>query len=207
MGVYLSGRRRFTGGPADPGRLPPLTAFRTRGGGLPALPGRGPGHESQLMHRLTETLNRKGVPYTLLPHPLTESALDEAIALGVPPREVIKSVLIDTGRRHAMAVLPATRRVDLQRVREELADRHASLATEAEVMRDMPQDHPSALPPIPSLAGMTVLVDPEVMFEPEVVCADASDASVLIRPGDLFGGEYVSVAPIALDRRVEGSRS
>ena len=153
------------------------------------------------MHRLSETLNRKGVPYKYLPHPDTESAIGEAIALGVPAREVVKSILIDTRGRHAMAVLPATRRLDVHLVREALGDPEAHLATEGEIRRDLPADELPALPPIPSVNAMRVLVDPEVMESEEVVCADGAESSIRIRTGDLFGGEAITVAPIVLDGR------
>lgn len=151
------------------------------------------------MHRLSETLNRKGVTYKYLPHTPTETAIGEAIALGVPARQVLKAVLIDSDGRHAMAVVPATRRVDVHLVREALHDPHAHLATEAEIRRDLPQDELPALPPIPSVSAMRVLVDPEVMEMPEVVCADGAEGSIGIRTEELFGGESVTVTPIALD--------
>ncbi len=150
------------------------------------------------MHRLTEALDERGIRYQLLPHRAAETAVEEAVALAIPPREVLKTVVVDFSGGHAAAVLLASRRLDLAKLRQALGDPAAEMASEREIVRDLHLD-PAAIPPIPSLLGMPVFVDPEVMHEREVVAADTGLASVRTTPAELFRGEQITVTPVTID--------
>jgi len=151
--------------------------------------------------QVTEWLSRSGRRFKVVAHAPTYDAIEEAIVLGQPPRDVIKSVVLDTGLGHALAILPASERVDLGLVREATGDPHAHLATEAELAHDFPEFELGAVPPVGCLAHAPVYVDPAVMFEPEVAFAASQTESVKIAPEQLFGDQYVTVTPIS--KRIE----
>ena len=75
-----------------------------------------------------------------MPHRRAFTSLQEARELGVAADEVLKTVALWTERRYALAVVPASRRLDLRLVRDALEDPAARLATEAEVL-----DHETVL--------------------------------------------------------------
>ena len=87
---------------------------------------------------LTSALDEAGVSYELLPHAHTESALAEAQALGVSPGDVAKTLVVKTPGGYVRAVLPASARLDLRKLREiHGGGRHAvHLATEEDLRRD-----------------------------------------------------------------------
>src|SRR6266511_2320327 len=62
-------------------------------------------------------LDAQHVPYELMPHPRTETALAEAEALGVEPAHVAKTVILTTRTGFVRAVIPAPKRLDLDKVR------------------------------------------------------------------------------------------
>ena len=66
---------------------------------------------------LTSALDEAGVSYELLPHAHTESALAEAQALGVSPDDVAKTLVVKTPGGYVRAVLPASARLDLRKLR------------------------------------------------------------------------------------------
>src|SRR5439155_1699580 len=63
------------------------------------------------MADLTSVLEQAGVEYELLSHPHTERAVDEAEALGLPPRGVAKTLVLTTNGGHVRVVLPASERI------------------------------------------------------------------------------------------------
>ena len=60
---------------------------------------------------LTEALDAAGVRYDVIPHEHTESAADEAHALGLPLDGVAKTLVIETAQGNVRALLPASERI------------------------------------------------------------------------------------------------
>ena len=62
-------------------------------------------------------LDGEGVPYEVLEHRPTFSAAAEARASGAEPREAAKTLALHDRGGYRMAVIPASHRLDLHRVR------------------------------------------------------------------------------------------
>ena len=149
------------------------------------------------MSTLTEHLEQQGSAFELLVHRQAWTATDEARALGVDTAEVLKTLAVRTGPGYALMVIPASRRLDLQLVRETLADHQARLASEEELGRDFPGYQLGALPPLGALLGCVVYVDPEVLEHDLVVFAAGSQTeSVRIRTRELFASEQITTVPL-----------
>ncbi len=112
-----------------------------------------------VLRKLQEVLDRQHVPYEVSTHPEVFTAQEIAAALHVPGRELAKVVMIKVGDRFVMAVLPASWRVDLARLRAELGAPDARLATEAEFKGLFPDCDVGAMPPFGNLYGLGVYVD------------------------------------------------
>jgi prolyl-tRNA editing enzyme YbaK/EbsC (Cys-tRNA(Pro) deacylase) len=143
-----------------------------------------------------QLLKAKKIPFDVLHHKATFTAADEAATLHVAPAKVLKTVVLDAGLGHVVAVTPASRKLDMGLVREAIADKHAHLAGESETARDFPTFELGSMPPIPSLTKVPVFVDPEVMQHTAVIFAVEHHESVRVRTEDLFAGEYVTVTPL-----------
>jgi Ala-tRNA(Pro) deacylase len=150
------------------------------------------------MSLVTEHLAERGVAFEVVVHRRAFTSLQEARELGVAAEEVLKTVALWTGGKYALAVVPAaSRRLDLRRAREALEDAAARPASEAELQADFPGYELGALPPLGSLLGVPLLVDPEVLNHELVVFAAGTETeSVRVRSGELFRDEPLAVLPL-----------
>jgi Ala-tRNA(Pro) deacylase len=149
------------------------------------------------MTTVPEYLEQRGVPFEVIPHDRTYTSIEEARALGISADEVVKTIVLDTASGHALAVIPASRRLHMRLVRDAVGDNHAKFADEGELERDFPDVELGAFPPLGSLVGVPTFVDPEVFTHETVVFAAGSqNESVKVRTEDLFGEERVTRMPL-----------
>lgn len=119
---------------------------------------------------VAEFLQQCHVEFEVIPHSETHDAQHMAQAIHVPGREVAKTVLLraDHGYRYIVAVLPATRQIDLHKASEALNGSELTLATEAEIAQCCPDCECGVLPPFGSQYEMTTLVDEQLTREEEI---------------------------------------
>jgi len=147
---------------------------------------------------LLDELDRAGVAYELIPHARTESAAAEAAALGVDPREVAKTLVLTTPDGFVLAVLPASERLDLAKVREFLGTKRVELAGEELLAGAYPEYELGAVPPF--VYGDRVLVDVRlcahlgVLFE-----AGTHEASLRLSTRDLIALSNALLADICTE--------
>jgi Ala-tRNA(Pro) deacylase len=108
---------------------------------------------------VTEHLDARGVPYDVIEHAETFSAVAEAVAVRVDPATAGKTLVLHDRGGYSLVVVPADRHVDLGRVRDLTGGtHHLRLATEAEMGRDFPLYEVGAVPPIgPSLPEIQIV--------------------------------------------------
>ena len=136
---------------------------------------------------VTSVLDESGVDYEVLPHPRTETAAAEAEALGVEPQEVAKTLVLSTPGGYVRAVLAASDRIDLSKVRDQVeGGKRIHLASEEDLQRDYPGFDLGAVPPFGG-AGDRVLVDARLARQETVVLeAGSHEQSVRIQTADLL---------------------
>ena len=110
-------------------------------------------------HTLKTHLDHEHVHYDVLPHSQTFRALAVAQMLHVPEQEMAKVVIVKVKERFAATVLPATAKVDVQRLRKLFGTHRVRLATEEEIARLFPDCELGAMPPLGTLYGIPVYVD------------------------------------------------
>jgi Ala-tRNA(Pro) deacylase len=146
------------------------------------------------MSLVTDYLDKRGVAFEVIPHRRAFTSLQEARELGVAADEVLKTVAVRTRGTYVLAVVPASRRLELRLVRESLDDPDARLASEAELVADFPGYELGALPPLGSLLGVRLLVDPEVLGHETVLFAAGTETeSIRVRTGELFRDEPLTL--------------
>ena len=150
------------------------------------------------MSLVTEHLDERGVPFEVIPHRRAFTSIQEARELGVAADEVLKTVALRSQGKYVLAVVPASRRLDLRLVRQTLEDPAARLASEAELGADFPGYELGALPPLGSLLGVPLLVDPEALDHETVLFAAGTETeSVRVRAGELFRDEPLAILPLS----------
>jgi len=142
----------------------------------------------KIVKELTGFLEHEHVPYELLPHFHTESACDEAAAIGIPPAEVAKTIVLTNGLKFVRAVIPASERLDLRKVHG-LFEWWPTLrlATEAELAGGYPGFELGAVPPVGGPSGDCVIVDRRLAELDSVVLeAGTHDDSLRVGTRDLL---------------------
>ena len=152
------------------------------------------------MSLTTEYLQMRGVAFETIPHDQAFTTIEEARALGIQADELVKTLLLDTERGHALAVIPGDRRLEMHRVARAVGDPHVRMASEPEMQRDLPGIELGAVPPLAGLLKLPVYVDPRVAEHETVVFAAGSQTeSIKIGSRDLLDEEGVTVAPITAE--------
>jgi Ala-tRNA(Pro) deacylase len=119
--------------------------------------------------RLDELLTDRHVPYEHLHHPPAYAANRTAQVLHVPGREMAKTVVLRADGRYVLAVLPATHRLDLEQVRQDLGAERVEMASEAEMDRLFPDCERGAVPPFGSLYQLETWVDASLADDERIV--------------------------------------
>jgi len=122
-----------------------------------------------MMARLREFLDTNRVPYELHRHKRAFTATAVAVADRVPQSEMAKVVVLRSARHYMMVVIPASRRLDLERVRTATDEQALELASETELARLFPDCETGAMPPFGNLFGVPVWVDDALGRETETV--------------------------------------
>jgi Ala-tRNA(Pro) deacylase len=110
---------------------------------------------------IKDYLRSRRVPYAVYPHEEVFDAQRMAHSLRVPGENVAKTVLLslDGGYKYAVAVLPATERLDLERLSGALGHAKVRLATECEISEHCPGCEFGVLPPFGTPYGMQAVID------------------------------------------------
>ena len=153
-------------------------------------------------HALLNMLNAAGCPHELISHPHTDTALAEAEAVGVDAFHVAKTIILTTPEGLVRAVLPASQRLDLHKVRELLDTNHVEFATEEMLANAYPEFELGAVPPFGGSRGDRVLVEGRLCLSPFVVVdAGTHDQSLRMRTGDLVALTDALLADLCEDPR------
>jgi Ala-tRNA(Pro) deacylase len=116
-------------------------------------------------------LERRDVRYQVVEHDATYSAAAEARATEADPEATAKTVALRDHDGYWLAVVPASERLDVRRVRQLLgATHHLRLATERELERDFPAFDVGAMPPF-ATTPLPEVVDLRLLRHDRIVCA------------------------------------
>lgn len=149
------------------------------------------------MTAIGDYLRARRVETEEIQHEPAHTALTEAARTGVPADEVAKTIIIDTQHGRALAVIPASERLDMGLVHNAVGDPHAQLASEDELRRDYPDCELGAFPPLGSLLQAPLYVDPTLMDRETIVfAAGTADVSLRARTQDVFRDENPTVTPL-----------
>jgi Ala-tRNA(Pro) deacylase len=143
-------------------------------------------------------LRDAGVAHRVVVLPGCETAADMARATGVPPGAVAKTlVTVDQGRLR-LAVIPASRRLVVDRLRTATgASHHLRLATEEEVRAAFPAFELGAVPPLGQMVGVELVLDPLVLEHAEVLVPGGDrEHGFLVDPDELARVTAARVADI-----------
>ena len=133
-------------------------------------------------------LDANRVAYKLVPHERAETARGAAEAAHVPLDRFAKAVLLSDDEGYLLAVLPASRRLALERLRSELG-RKLELASERELAAIFADCDVAAIPPFGAAYGIPTVID-----EPLLHLSDAYfESGIADSLGRLAGADFAAL--------------
>jgi Ala-tRNA(Pro) deacylase len=114
-------------------------------------------------------LRLRGIPFEELHHPQAYTAQEVARREHVSGHRVAKVVVVVADGRPVELILPASRRVNLGRVRSVLGAREARLATEEEMAACFRDCEVGAIPALRHWQDVAVLMDQALNVEGDIV--------------------------------------
>lgn len=128
--------------------------------------------------RLQHFLKLYRVPYSLIQHAPVFSSQMAAAAMHIPGKEMAKTVILEGRAQSYLAVLPASYRVDLDRMAEVVGE-PVRLASEDKIRELFPDCELGAIPPFGRLYGVPVYLDVTLAVGQEIVFPAGSHSDAL----------------------------
>ena len=130
--------------------------------------------------KLRDYLDQHDIQYVTISHSPAYTAQRIAELTRIPGKELAKTVIVKVDDKFAMAVLPASRRVNLQHLQEAIGADEVTLSSETEFNELFPDCEVGAMPPFGNLYDMGVYVA-EQLTEDEEIAFNAGSHSELVK--------------------------
>ncbi len=138
-----------------------------------------------IARRLEWYLDAAGVDYEVLPHPHSSCSVQTARRSRIPLFRLAKAVLLEDDSGYVMAILPAARRVDLARLRQELG-RDLELASEAELNDLFDDCAPGAMPALGTAYQIPTIYDDSLVGLSDVYFEAGDHDDIVHMSGDAY---------------------
>ena len=132
------------------------------------------------VRKLREFLDTNRIKYVTVTHSTAYTAQEIAASAHIRGRELAKTVMVKLDGKMAMAVLPASQKVDFDLLKRMARAARAELATEQEFKDAFPGCELGAMPPFGNLYGMEVYVA-DGLAEDDEIAFNAGSHTELIR--------------------------
>jgi Ala-tRNA(Pro) deacylase len=132
------------------------------------------------VQRLKEYLDREEVKYVSISHSPAYTAQEIAASAHVPGKELAKTVIVKLDGRMAMAVLPASLKIDFAKLKQASGAAEVELASEREFRDVFPGCEVGGMPPFGNLYDMDVYVSPQ-LAEDEEIAFNAGSHTELVK--------------------------
>ena len=130
------------------------------------------------IQKLREFLDNNKIKYVTIKHSSAYTAQEIAASAHIPGKELAKSVLIKIGGRMAMAVFPASDKVDFDLLKSVMNSDNVRLAYEQEFIDKFPDCEVGAMPPFGNLYGLEVYVSKSLTENEEIAFNACSHSEI-----------------------------
>jgi len=118
--------------------------------------------------KLKEFLDQHKVKYVTIKHSLAYTAQEVAASVHIKGRELAKTVLVKINGRLAMCIVPASFKIDFEKLKQILDNPHVRLANEVEFKDKFPECEVGAMPPFGNLYNVEVFADEKLADDEEI---------------------------------------
>ncbi len=132
------------------------------------------------LNKLEKFLDNNSIKYVAISHSAAYTAQEVAASAHIPGKQLAKTVMVKLNGEMAMAVLPASHKVDFDLLKEAIGASKVELASEEEFKDKFPECEVGAMPPFGNLFGIEVFVT-ESLAEDEEIAFNSGSHTELIR--------------------------
>jgi Ala-tRNA(Pro) deacylase len=132
--------------------------------------------------KLKEFLDASRIKYVIVIHSGAYTAQEVAQSAHISGKELAKTVVVKIDGKMAMAVLPASCKVDLDLLKKAAGGSRIDLPGEGEFKDLFPDCEPGAMPPFGNLYGMDVFADESLALQEEIAFVAGSYTEVVRLP-------------------------
>lgn len=148
--------------------------------------------------KVKKYLDKHGVDYEELAHKTVYTAFDAANTLKKQLKEIAKTILIQADKTHVLVVLPADKKIDMEKLKKVLGAKSVKIPDE-KVMIKVLKIKPGSLSSFGRLHKLETLVDKAMLGADKAVLATGSFTdSVLMKVKDLIRIEEAKLADFAM---------
>ena len=145
----------------------------------------------RMAKKVQSSLNRAQCEYDIVTHPHSSSSLETARVSGIAAERVAKSVILDDRHGHyLMAVLPASRHLDLSKVR---SSGEWQITRESNLAHIFDDCERGAVPPLGDSYGLDMVIDPLLTRQKDIYL-EAGNHNNLVH---MSVPEYLKMVPHA----------
>ena len=121
-----------------------------------------------VLKKLKDYLDEKSIKYVKISHSPAFTAQEIAASSHVSGNELAKTVIVKVNDDFAMAVLPATRKIDFESLKKVMNNKNIRLANEGEFKDIFPDCEVGAMPPFGNLYNLPVYVSKDLAEHEEI---------------------------------------
>ncbi len=129
--------------------------------------------------KLKDFLNSHKVKYVTIIHSTAYTTQEIAASAHIPGKNVAKTVIIDIDGKMAMAVLPASYKIDFNLLKKSIGADSIQLASEQEFEYLFPKCDVGAMPPFGNLYDMDVFVAVSLTEDEEIAFNAGSHSEIM----------------------------
>lgn len=118
--------------------------------------------------RLKDFLDDQHIKYVTIQHSMAYTAQEIAAKAHIPGKELAKTVIVKIDGKNAMAVLPASYRINLGLLKQVCRASQVELASEEDFRDLFPGCETGAMPPFGNLYNMDVYVENSLVDEEDI---------------------------------------
>jgi Ala-tRNA(Pro) deacylase len=145
-----------------------------------------------ILKRLKEYLDDNNIKYVSVSHSPSYTGQELAEAVHISGKEIAKTVILKAENQYVMAVLPASRKIDVRYIEDHVGAQGLRFADENEFTDLFPDCEVGAMPPFGNLYGLPVYSasalseDEEIVFNAgthtDAIRMSYSDYEKLVKP-------------------------
>ena len=148
--------------------------------------------------KIKKYLDDKGIDYEELAHKTVYTAYDAAQTLQKKLKEIAKTILVEADKTHVLVVLPADKKIDLEKLKKALGAKKISLPGEQVMIKTL-KIKPGTLSSFGKIHNLEVVVDKAILGAKRVVISTGSFTdSVFMKVKDFIRSEEARLANVAM---------